>query len=68
MTIKQWINENIIFFSFGRHWKGVYIHFFPKKCYRIFWTPEKIFNIDSHPKSRKEMMEGHKKYFLNWGN
>jgi len=41
----QWFSENIIFVSLGKRWKGIYIHFLPKYCIRIF-----LFGIDWNPK------------------
>ena len=33
----NWIKENVIFVSWHKRWKGVYIHFLPRHCYRIYW-------------------------------
>jgi len=38
----NWFKCHIIFISIGKHWKGVYIHFLPKYCYRIFWAHNKL--------------------------
>ena len=32
----QWFCENVFFISWGKHWKGVYIHFLPRYSVRVF--------------------------------
>ncbi len=32
----QWFTENVFFVSWGRHWKGVYLHFVPRYKVRLF--------------------------------
>jgi hypothetical protein len=46
-NIRNWIKQNIIFISWGKHWKGVYLHFFPYYCVRVF-----LWGIDWHLKPR----------------
>ena len=39
----DWFRSHVFFISWGQHWKGVYIHVFPRYCYRI--------GIDWHAKN-----------------
>lgn len=39
-------NYKGLYFSFGKFWKGVYMHF-PKRTYRIYYSNKRI-NIDSY--------------------
>lgn len=34
---KEWGIEGFVFFSWGRFWKGVYIHL-PKRTHRFYWA------------------------------
>jgi hypothetical protein len=45
-----WFSRRILFVSWGRHWKGVYVHFLPRYCYRVF-----LWGIDRHPKAWRSM-------------
>ncbi len=42
----QWFTSHVFFISWNRWWKGVYIHFLPKHCYRVF-----LFGVDRHAKN-----------------
>ncbi len=44
-ALKNWISENIIFLSVNKYFKGVYIHFIPVYCIRIY-----LWGIDYHKK------------------
>jgi len=50
-ALVRWWNCNIMFFSFGKYWKGVYIHFLPNKCHRVYWSYGR-FGYDNHPKPK----------------
>ena len=44
----NWIANNIVFISWHKQWKGVYIHCLSRKyCYRIF-----LWEIDKHLKGK----------------
>jgi len=43
----KWLSVNICFVSWGKHWKGVYLHIFPIYCVRVF-----IWGIDWHKKPK----------------
>jgi len=45
--MRRFIRHNIVFLSWGKHWKGIYIHFLPKYCYRFFWA-RGGFGFDRH--------------------
>lgn len=47
----SWLACNVAFFSFGKHWKGVYLHISPKRCHRVYWAHGKL-KHDSHPKAK----------------
>lgn len=32
----RWFCCNVAFVSWSKHWKGIYLHFFPRYCVRIF--------------------------------
>jgi hypothetical protein len=42
----QWFCERVFFISWGKHWKGVYLHFLPMYCYRLF-----LWGWDRHRKN-----------------
>lgn len=50
--VKEWFFCNVLFPSFGWHWKGIYLNFFPRYCVRVFWSRRQGFGIDWHAKSR----------------
>jgi len=54
--IKRWFNERVLFLAWHRHWKGVYVHFLPKYCYRVYLDKGRIVT-DRHRKPNREMME-----------
>ncbi len=33
----QWFCERVFFISWGKYWKGVYLHFLPWYCVRLFF-------------------------------
>lgn len=41
----RWFTENICFVSWNRYWKGIYIHFIPRYCVRVY-----LWGIDWHRK------------------
>lgn len=41
----QWFMCHVFFVSWGKHWKGIYIHFLPTYCYRVF-----LWGADRHLK------------------
>jgi hypothetical protein len=47
----SWLSCNIAFFSFGKHWKGVYLHIFPRRCHRLYWANGKL-KHGSHTKAK----------------
>jgi hypothetical protein len=49
----SWIKQNLFFINIGKYWKGIYIHFLPKYCYRIFYS----YNKFGHDKYRKAKYE-----------
>lgn len=42
----QWFCCNVAFVSWHKHWKGIYLHFFPCYCVRIF-----LWGMDWHRKN-----------------
>ena len=42
---KNWLSCNVLFVSWHKHWKGVYLHFFPVYCVRVY-----LWGIDWHRK------------------
>ncbi len=48
--MKQWINENVFFVSWGKYWKGIYLHFIPYYTVRIF-----LWGCDVRVKARYQL-------------
>ena len=42
----RWLCCNVAFVSWHKHWKGIYLHFFPRYCVRIF-----LWGVDWHRKN-----------------
>lgn len=42
----QWVCCNVAFVSCHKHWKGIYMHFLPRYCVRIF-----LWGVDWHRKN-----------------
>ena len=42
----RWFCCNVAFVSWHKHWKGIYLHFFPCYCVRIF-----LWGVDWHRKN-----------------
>lgn len=40
-----WITSNVAFISWHKYWKGIYLHFFPVYCVRVY-----LWGIDCHRK------------------
>jgi hypothetical protein len=43
--LRDWFCSHVLFISWGRWWKGVYLHFFPLYTVRVFlwgvdWSPK----------------------------
>lgn len=47
----DWFCSHVLFVSWWSRWKGVYLHFLPRYCYRIYWSRNRI-RVDRHPKPR----------------
>ncbi len=43
----SWVKRNVLFVSWHRYWKGVYVHFLPRYCYRLY-----LWGWDRHKKAR----------------
>ena len=41
----EWFCGRVMYLSWGKYWKGVYLHFFPRYCIRIF-----LWGVDWHLK------------------
>jgi hypothetical protein len=38
---RAWWNQNVWFVSWGRYWKGIYLHFLPRYTVRVY-----LWNVD----------------------
>lgn len=48
MSIKSFILEKICYISWGKYWKGIYVHCISRKyCYRFY-----LWGCDKHLKQR----------------
>jgi len=54
----KFISNHIIFISWHKHWKGIYLHIFPKYCIRIYlWGIDWHLKIPLQQNSLKERFE-----------
>ena len=58
LWLLDWWKRNVFFISWGKQWKGIYIHCFPGSfTYRYYWANGK-FQTDWHSTSFSETLQG----------